>query len=36
MGVEIEKCSLMNCANILVVDDDETVRFALSKKFTKY
>ncbi|MGL4369856.1 MAG: response regulator, partial [Spirochaetota bacterium] len=36
MGVEIEKTSVTNPATILVIDDDETVRFSLSKKFTKY
>lgn len=36
MSVEIERSTLTNPATILVVDDDETVRFSLTKKLTKH
>ena len=36
MSVELEKNGPAHAATILVIDDDETVRFSLSRKFTKY
>ena len=36
MSVEIEKSGFVPPTTILVIDDDETVRYALIKKFTKY
>jgi DNA-binding response OmpR family regulator len=36
MSVEIEKSGLAHTTTILVIDDDETVRYSLIKKFTKY
>jgi DNA-binding response OmpR family regulator len=36
MSVDIEKIGPAHTSTILVIDDDETVRFSLSRKFTKY
>jgi FixJ family two-component response regulator/anti-sigma regulatory factor (Ser/Thr protein kinase) len=36
MGVELEKSVLTNPATILIIDDDETIRFSLSKKLSKH
>jgi DNA-binding response OmpR family regulator len=36
MGADIERNSTANPVTILIIDDDETVRFSLSKKLTKH
>ena len=36
MGADIERNPAVNPSTILIIDDDETVRFSLSKKLTKH
>jgi FixJ family two-component response regulator len=36
MSVEIERSAVVSPVTILIIDDDETIRFSLSKKLTKH